>query len=812
MTTIAEFITKVEKMYNLRNGGAGNPIVCQYSILNQEYVVVASVEEPSLRTLPFSVLWLCMDQDKNGQSVTNDTYNPHTYNAPLMYRNVFVRVSVNRDSIVTSHGDGTFNIHYVAENKPRGILKDTIVDGYDTKYTWRKITNYDVLWDILQVPALRCPFERGELATSVNYSYATGDVINVDTGRITLAGNIGKTFVATKVSATTYNSTLELDVDPIAVGDNDQRLTNSRTPLPHNHEAEPTRRIEIGDNASIAVNAEAPPTVVGSFFMVTGATKAGWRVFNKSHIDLRPLTLKVVEIVPVVNNINAINGRSIVNENSIIQYNCRATYNESNTFRFVNCAQWRLFANVADANAATYTTPSNATVLSNIATIDGDGTLHTKHLAGGANAADATFAIRVDYTEAGVSKFCTLYVISTNLTVTTSVTLAVNPALALTKRQPDNTIRVGDYATMQVKQITDKDVSGVVVPNGDAKLRWTLSTPNVSLAVVVVGKLIKIVNADDGDESITKIEFDTTTGKITVHAVNHNIIKIPVTIKVGYIAGVALFETSIVLTVDNVATRIVSLEIFARHTSNDPDATNSRTIGDEAAPYNMFTETQKQFYLRVNTTHPTASIEYTPTALKAWLDANKTTLDWIIDSPSKSIANATIGDYGMMAVPKIAVFKGGSAPFYAGFKSGTMYAEYGPNKLQSNPIIFNVFNNPVQSIVISERDGHTTARVSNVLHFVATATLLHAVKHKNTQASADNQFLLNDIVNGTWSVRALFPQYSYCATIDPDTGVLTVVSSLPASMIQMLVRYDYNLDADAANALYDEYDLTLIEQ
>lgn len=71
--------------------------------------------------------------------------------------------------------------------------------------------------------------------------------------------------------------------DPIAVGDNDPRLTDARTPLPHTHPQAPAGTLQTTAGNVVISTSNAP--TVGSVLVATSTTEAAWRPLTQSDIQ-----------------------------------------------------------------------------------------------------------------------------------------------------------------------------------------------------------------------------------------------------------------------------------------------------------------------------------------------------------------------------------------------------------------------------------------------------------------------------------------------------------------------------------------------
>lgn len=122
-----EFLNRNIRIFDLRNGASGNPIVIEKIVDTQLFKLVVSVEEPSFNSIPLNVLWICMD--------------------PTLvdfYRKVFIRTSK--------------------------------LPGTETRNTWEEITDESLLYTQPQVYTLEGTFLIGELFISSNLPDASASV------------------------------------------------------------------------------------------------------------------------------------------------------------------------------------------------------------------------------------------------------------------------------------------------------------------------------------------------------------------------------------------------------------------------------------------------------------------------------------------------------------------------------------------------------------------------------------------------------------------------------------------------------------
>ena len=266
------FIDGALKMYNMRNGDVGNPIVLQYTILNNIFRVVVSVNEPGTVSLPFNVIWICADtnfKDSNADTVANLHVN--------MYRLVLRRFNWNQDTT------------------------------YPLVNNWIKIAKYESLFSVTQSYIMDSRnFLLGELESGIAYPPAS----------LTKFG-------LTKLKAIDANGGTLLNPslgDEIAVGDNDVKMTNARDVVsahssnPNSHPLEPCTQFKT-QNGSISVSTGALPEM-GQVLMVVG-NKALWKTLTSDMIPAATIASITITGGP---------SGGTMPEGTSTQFNCTATY------------------------------------------------------------------------------------------------------------------------------------------------------------------------------------------------------------------------------------------------------------------------------------------------------------------------------------------------------------------------------------------------------------------------------------------------------------------------------------------------------
>jgi hypothetical protein len=71
--------------------------------------------------------------------------------------------------------------------------------------------------------------------------------------------------------------------DPVVCGDNDPRLIDDRTPLPHTHPQEPASMLRTNSN-TVTIDASEPPQA-GMVLVATSPSTAEWRFLNENDIQ-----------------------------------------------------------------------------------------------------------------------------------------------------------------------------------------------------------------------------------------------------------------------------------------------------------------------------------------------------------------------------------------------------------------------------------------------------------------------------------------------------------------------------------------------